>query len=152
MNRLTKQDKIRQGYTVPGLTNGQKIADGPVEEHAGASAAAQKSPRLFAGISDPVPGELYLGYWSKTKTKYAIMVCPFWGDISVTGLPGDLASIGLVANAPKCVRVRKSTQEILGWAREYEDGGALVSKREFPVVYFDRKQYGTHPLHRSANH
>ncbi len=84
-----------------------------------------KRVRPFTGITDPVPGQLYLGYWSKTKTKYAIMVFPFLGGLEVCGMHGNLASVGLVANAPRCVRVKRSTQEILGWAKGYEDGGVL---------------------------
>ncbi len=135
INRLNKQERISQGFS---------FQDSPSAPKPGRP-AARKSPRSFV-ITNPTPGELYLGYWNKTGTRYPVIVFPFRGDIAITGLQGSLASIGLLANAPRCVRVNKMTQEIEGWARGYEDGGALVTEREFPVVYFDRKQYEARTL------
>lgn len=152
INRLSKQERISQGFVAHESPSMPK-SGGEIDSSPSLTPSTQQktggeidpSPhrgghRPFNGITNPVPGELYLGYWSKTRTRYAIMVFPFWGDISMTGLHGTLASVGLVSNAPKCVRVSRSTQEILGWHKGYEDGGPLVTKREFPVVYFDRKQ------------
>ncbi|KAL1868032.1 hypothetical protein VTK73DRAFT_3879 [Phialemonium thermophilum] len=94
-------------------------------------------PRPFTGIAYPVPGELYLAYWSQDKTKYAAILLP-WGDLAVAGMRGRLSNTALVASAPRCYLIDRLSQEIKGWAKGYEDGGPLVTQREFPVMYFDR--------------
>lgn len=60
-----------------------------------------------------------------------------WGDFEGIKMSGTLKSTGLLANPPKCYVVDSETREILGWAPGYEDGGQLVAKREFPVMYYD---------------
>jgi len=152
VNRLTRTQRLNQG--LPANGNGSPSRPSPrpkpIESNpAGgnnvngdiAGGASQKSPRPFTGLTNPVPGELYLGYWTKTKSKFAIVVLPLTGSVGVTShASGSLHSIGLLPNAPRCFTVNKATHTITGWAKGYEDGGPLVTKREFPVVYFDHKQ------------
>ena len=81
-----------------------------------------------------------MGYWSRTKTKYAIMVLPLWGDLSVAGLTGTLSSVGLLrGDVPRCLLVDRARGVLTGWANGYEDGGPFETKREYPVFYFDHK-------------
>ena len=95
------------------------------------------SKRPFTGLTNPAANELYRAYWSREKRNYAVLVLP-WHDLGPAGWKGTLASTGLLVNAPKCYVIDRSVPEIKGWAAGFEDGGALVSKREFPVCYFDK--------------
>ena len=153
VNRLTRTQRLNQGLpangngTPPRHSTRPRAIDSTLSGTDNPGSASQKSPRAFTGLTNPVAGELYLGYWTKTKSKFAIMVLPLTGDLGATGVAvGTLYSIGLVSNAPRCFNVNKATHTITGWAKGYEDGGPLVTKREFPVVYFDHKQYVWRPL------
>lgn len=142
---LSRIQRLAHGFDTvartPATSVPPRLEETPDNTPKATVATAAKSPKVFSGITDPVAGELYLGYWSKTKTKYPILICPLQGDIEkATGIPGTLASINMVTNAPRCIRVRRSTQEIIGWAAGFEGGGQHVEKREFPVVYLDKKQ------------
>jgi len=142
-NNLSKSKRESMGLAVP--ESPPRIRKRPAKEATSAPADTSTPLRLlapataaksFPGITNPVPGELYRGYWSQNKTKYAVMVLP-WGDLSVAGMHGTLATTGLLVKAPRCHLTDRMTQEIRGWAAGYEDGGHLVTKREFPVMYFD---------------
>jgi hypothetical protein len=110
------------------------------KDKAASSAAQSGATKEFAGIAYPVDGELYLGYWSKDKTRYPIMLLP-WGDLEpYTGIQATLLGTGLLEKPPKCYTIDRITQEITGWSEGYEDGGRLVTKREFPVMYFDNPE------------
>jgi hypothetical protein len=112
------------------------------EQAPSSDAPKQKQIKTFTGITDPIAGELYLGYWSKDRSKYGVLVLP-WGDLSTVGLGGTLATTNLLAkNVPKCYNVDRSTQKIIGWAKGYEDDGPLITRREFPVMYFDGHRCG----------
>ncbi|KAM7203588.1 hypothetical protein V8F20_003883 [Naviculisporaceae sp. PSN 640] len=93
--------------------------------------------RTFAGITNPRPGELYLGYWPTEKRNYAVMMLPL-GDLKVAGMQGRLEDTGLLepSKVPYCYVYNNATKT-WGWAPGYEDGGPYVSKREFPVLYID---------------
>ncbi|RYP20318.1 hypothetical protein DL765_002881 [Monosporascus sp. GIB2] len=97
-----------------------------------------------SGIFYPTDSELYLAYWPEHDTKYPVMLLP-WDDLRRAGLPGTLRDTGLLDRLPKCYKF-DSTHGITGWAEGYEDGGRLVTKREFPVAYFDKpKSVGWFP-------
>jgi hypothetical protein len=133
VNRLSRAEKIEQGFLTPDESSKRK------KRVSNAAAGQEEKLKPFPGLTSPVPGELYLGLWNKNKTKYPVMMFPMTGSIGITGLPGTLASIGLLGTAPRCVRVNRRTQRVDGWAKGYEDGGPLTYKREFPVLYFDKK-------------
>ncbi|KAB5582892.1 hypothetical protein GE09DRAFT_284532 [Coniochaeta sp. 2T2.1] len=140
-NQLTKTERRSMGFPVPETVPARRAQTGA------AAAAAQRKKEKAAtdtareastGVYYPIEGELYLGYWSKNKTRYAVMVLP-WGSLEPFGLQDTLKETGLLSSTPKCYTVDKATREITGWAEGYEDGGRLVTKREFPVMYFDGK-------------
>lgn len=147
VNRLTITQKIGQGISVENKTakrsfqNGGEAATNDGQYTFMADKTTDKRPQTFTGITNPVPGELYLGYWAKNKTHYAIIVFP-WDDLSIAGFGGStLTTSALLQTVPRCYRVDRMTQQIKGWAKGYEDGGQYVNKREFPVTYFDGKRY-----------
>ena len=139
-NRLSKAEKVALGF---------ETADSPSHHQTGTKHKVVKEAELtnggsghqFQGITDPVSGELYLGYWAKTKTKYPVIILPL-GDLKAAGLNGNLLQTSLQKNIPKCYKVTHPTPgtvAIEGWAKDYEDGGPKVTKREFPVMYFDKR-------------
>lgn len=108
------------------------------------------SDKQFKGITDAKYGNLYLGYWAKTKQKFPVIVLPL-GDLKAAGLKGKLLETSLKKTIPRCYVVTRPTPDtkvISGWAKGYEDGGPLVTKREFPVMYFDDKSYVGYPISR----
>ncbi|KAK3349600.1 hypothetical protein B0T25DRAFT_519784 [Lasiosphaeria hispida] len=100
------------------------------------SSSASTPYKRFTGITNPIPGNLYLGYWTEENRNYPIIVLP-WGALQNAGMAGSLSDTGLLARAPKCYTIDPATGEISGWAKGYEDGGKRVKEREFPIKYFD---------------
>lgn len=86
-------------------------------------------------VVDPTPGDVYLGLWGKAKKSWAVLLLPT-KNIGDVGMSGTIESLGLTAKVPACYDYDGQTKEFR-WAEGYEDGGALVAKREFPVLYFD---------------
>lgn len=137
-NQLTKTERVRRGLEPPGsVRNPPSQRDGKarVPKSVSSRAGIGRGTKGFPGIIYPVPAELYLGYWSKNKTHYGVLVLP-WDDLSPCGITGRLKSTNLLGRAPKCYVISKDG-EIERWADGYEDGGPLVTKRDFPVMYFD---------------
>jgi hypothetical protein len=80
---------------------------------------------------DAVPYKIYLHHNERDRNQYPVLIIPrdglpetFWEELNFV---------------PSCYDV--SEGYIRGWAPGYEDGGTLVAKREFPVVYFDDERY-----------
>lgn len=132
-NQLTKTERVRRGLEPPG--SGRPTASPRVVKTGTVKAGSGRATKTVSGITNPVPAELYLGYWSKNKTNYGVLVLP-WHDLSSCGLSGHLKYTGLLSRAPKCYRIT-ADGDIAGWAEGYEDDGPLVTKRDFPVMYFD---------------
>ncbi|KAJ3455639.1 hypothetical protein MRS44_017121 [Fusarium solani] len=86
-------------------------------------------------IISPTPGIVYLAYRETTKTWLPALVLP-WNNLGKVGLSTTLESLGLTENVPKCYVYDPGTT-YLEWKAQYEDSGALVAQRQFPVVYFD---------------
>lgn len=140
-NHLSKSMRASMGFPVTESPKGRKKLAGEATNGGSAgnsfsSSTATAAAKSFQGITNPVAGELYRGYWSKNKTKYAVMLLP-WGNLAPAGMLGSLVNTGLLVRAPRCYLVDRMTQEIKGWAAGYEDGGEQVTRREFPVMYFD---------------
>jgi hypothetical protein len=133
-NQLTKTERLRRGLE-PSPWSGKPAASQRVAKSETAKAGPGRATKTFSGITNPVQAELYLGYWSKNKTNYGVLVLP-WDDLSACGLSGHLKYTGLLSRAPKCYRIT-ADGDIAGWAEGYEDDGPLVTKRDFPVMYFD---------------
>ena len=146
-NQLSKTERRSMGFADPETPSARKTQPGAAgqrkKDKVGAESAQHAGSKEFAGVAYPVDGELYLAYWSKTKTRYAVILLP-WGDLKPsTGMQGTLLGTGLLEKPPKCYTIDRVTREITGWAEGYEDGGRLVTKRDFPVMYFDNPQRGS---------
>ena len=70
-----------------------------------------RETRPFEGISDPVPGGLYLGYWSGASAGwYAVVVLPH-DDFKSVGISGSLSDTQLTTgHNPVCYRYDKKTR------------------------------------------
>ena len=72
---------------------------------------------------------------------YAVVLLPI-GDFETLGMLGTIADTELTKHIPVCYSSDKKS--ISGWAEGYESGGPSVTKRKFPVMWFDDDQ--TMPL------
>lgn len=133
-NQMSKTARRSMGLPVPGTPRNFSQPQGKKVLQSDSKTNPQ-TPKAFEGVVYPVDFEVYLGFWSKTKTRYAVMLLP-WGSFDPT-LTGSLSDSGLLDKPPKCYVIDRVTREITGWAEGFEDGGRLVTKREFPVMYFD---------------
>ncbi|KAK5637700.1 hypothetical protein RRF57_013415 [Xylaria bambusicola] len=91
-------------------------------------------------IIDPTPGEIYLGYWPKSRSWLAVLLLPL-GDFTDIGLEGAIKDTGLLNEIPPCYRYNKHTKKVYGWQHDFEDKGPLVLKRQFPVMFFDDQKF-----------
>ncbi|KAK4209737.1 hypothetical protein QBC37DRAFT_247963, partial [Rhypophila decipiens] len=116
LNRLTKAE--RKNLNLPGdaspTATPPKATPTPNLAHRGSTREA--SQKLFVGITHPVPGELYLGYWPNEKRNYAVAMLPF-GDLRVAGVQGTLEGTGLLdpSRVPKCY-VYDRARNVWDWA------------------------------------
>ena len=87
----------------------------------------------FEGISHPIPGEVYLGYFNGW---FAVLLLPP-GPFESIGVPGSIQETGLLdQEIPECYQYDPET-ETLTWQDDFKDDGASVSLRKFPVMFFD---------------
>ncbi|KAI0521199.1 hypothetical protein F5B22DRAFT_643928 [Xylaria bambusicola] len=110
-----------------------------IDQTEGESAVGIGSRRKRKGIeaiTDPTPGDIYLGYWPKSRSWLAVLLLPL-GDFTDIGLEGAIKDTGLLNEIPPCYRYNKHTKKIYGWQHDFEDKGPLVLKRQFPVMFFD---------------
>lgn len=106
------------------------------------SARSDQPPReSFDGITDPVVGEVYRGFWKKRKP-HAVLLLPR-GALDVVGMSGTLADTQLLKSLPICYRYGQGTEGI-EWEEGYEDGGCLITQRTFPILYFVGDSYKPH--------
>ncbi|KAH8667224.1 hypothetical protein BGZ61DRAFT_483912 [Ilyonectria robusta] len=107
------------------------------EESSNANSTSRRTRGEFVGVVDPIPGEIYLGYYNQW---YAVLVLP---SVAVegavyTGLPGTIQDkdMDFMDDVPQCFVVDPDTGA-LKWQKGYEDGGKSVTERQFPAVFFD---------------
>lgn len=87
-------------------------------------------------ITCPTTGEIYQGYRHNLKTWSAVLLLPF-GDFTDVGLEGTLKDTGLLdSEVPPCYKYKKRSKRI-EWQDGFEDNGASVLERQFPVMFFD---------------
>ncbi|CAM1508983.1 Fc.00g027220.m01.CDS01 [Cosmosporella sp. VM-42] len=96
----------------------------------------RNSTRGFKGVMAPIPGEPYTAYYQISRKFMAVLLLPL-GDFAQVGLEGNMQRTGLLEEIPGCFTYNEGTKEITGWQRGYQDGGPLVSRRAFPVIYID---------------
>jgi hypothetical protein len=127
------------------ITRGRSERDRNTEDEEKVVKRIRRQPKPFDGITDPVVGEPYLGYWrspnrSSPSGWYAVVILPL-GDFGAVGISGSISETRLTkGHIPVCYDSDKKTRTILGWAENYGDGGPDVTRRKFPVMYFDDNQ------------
>ncbi|CAM1504961.1 Fc.00g105980.m01.CDS01 [Cosmosporella sp. VM-42] len=134
---------FRNGYEHPPGTKKAAEAEAQDSQKHGSEdhmpATRSRRHKDSAGIGDPIPGEIYLAYRKKSKVFMAVLLLPK-DDLDLVGVPSSLELLGLMQNVPECYTYNRRSKK-LKWREGYEDGGSLVSKREFPVMYFDGQDF-----------
>ncbi|KAI8649373.1 hypothetical protein NCS56_01485400 [Fusarium sp. Ph1] len=102
---------------------------------------SRRSPkqRRISGITRPTPGRIYLAYWETTKDWLPALVLPHIG-LEAFGISSTLEKLGLMNHTPDCLRCEPDTQN-LKWREGYEHDGPHAMDREFPVLFFDRRDF-----------
>jgi hypothetical protein len=148
--RAAKNNAVARAAFKMARLGGQAVltGDDPLSTHPGrnrtqscrdaSSGGNQSGERGREAVLDPTPGDVYLGFWGKAKKPWAVLLLPT-KNISDVGVPGTIESLGLTEKVPTCYDYDWRTKEFR-WAEGYEDGGALVARREFPVLYFDGRR------------
>ncbi|KIL86169.1 hypothetical protein FAVG1_10565 [Fusarium avenaceum] len=96
-----------------------------------------RSSQGISGI-DPKPGEVYTAYWKSGKKWYAALILP-WGSFGRFGWNMSLQSTELIRTVPKCYSLDPNNPQITPeWAEAYRPNGPLYTRREYPVMYFDK--------------
>ncbi|KAM5353600.1 hypothetical protein ACJ41O_000250 [Fusarium nematophilum] len=108
----------------------------------GSTRSTTRSSRSGPVITDPRLGEIYAAYWKDEKKFYAVLTLP-QEPFPALGLQAPLREKGLLGpNKPSCF-VTDENELSVCWAQGYEDGGPLVTKRKFPVMFFDQDKFPT---------
>ncbi|OTA55089.1 hypothetical protein K449DRAFT_438919 [Hypoxylon sp. EC38] len=95
-----------------------------------------KTAPAFKGIINPTVGDIYKIEIGPIKAGYAAVILPT-GDFGEIGISRSIHDTRLAKSIPACYRYDEQTMEILGWKKEYEDGGPRVTSRAFPVMFTD---------------
>jgi hypothetical protein len=127
----------RKSYDQIGLPDSRVSSnDTPTSTHT----LYTRSSQGISGI-DPKPGEVYTAYWKRGKKWYAALILP-WGSFGRFGWNMSLQSTELIKKVPKCYLFDPSNpQATPEWAEGYRPNGPLYSKREYPVMYFDKSVF-----------
>lgn len=91
--------------------------------------------RGAAGIVNPTPGQIYLGYWEKAKKSWPVLLLPT-ANLEDVGVPETLKDLKLLDKLPPGYRHNTMTKT-LEWEEGFENGGGKVAERWFPVLFFD---------------
>lgn len=141
MNNEVAQEAFDQGLGIPVTIkrpNRPRFDGGIAEPRAVIPGHPHtRSSQVVSGIRNPKAGEIYAAYWKSSRSFYPVLILP-WGSFQHIGFKGTLLDTGLLDDTPSCYAADGETGE---WAEGYEEGGALVSKRQFPVVYFDELKF-----------
>lgn len=113
----------------------RKKEKGPRPPDDTAAKDSKHGRRGTTGIVNPTPGQIYLGYWSKAKKSWPVLLLPT-ANLEDVGVPGTLEDLKLLDELPPCYRYNTTTKT-LEWEEGFEDGGEKVARRQFPVMFFD---------------
>lgn len=80
------------------------------------------------------PGDVYL-VWEQSEDWSAVLLLPI-NNPNNDSLAATFENLGLPANPPTCYMFDRRSNTYK-WRRGYEDGGPHVTKRFYPVMYFD---------------
>lgn len=141
---------LRQGYKPlkggshsgnPSQRRGRQQAQPQPQPQAspGPSPKPSMHGKPFDGVTEPVPGELYLGHWAPRHRWYVVVVLPC-GDFRVAGVSGSIYESPLIkSHIPLCYEPRssKNSRPSFKWAKGFEKGGPNVTRRKFPVMFCD---------------
>ncbi|KAI8964157.1 hypothetical protein F5Y11DRAFT_345702 [Daldinia sp. FL1419] len=92
-----------------------------------------KNRNGFKGVVNPTAGGIYKVVQSPRKGEYAAVLLPL-GDFSAIGISKSIYDTTLRRFIPVCYIHNKESKEILGWKKDYDDGGVKVTNRKFPVM------------------
>ncbi|KAJ4317805.1 hypothetical protein N0V84_007167 [Fusarium piperis] len=141
VNNEVAQEAFDQGLGIPMTIKRPKrprFDGGTAEPRAALPGGPHtRSSQVVSGIMNPKAGEIYAAYWKSSRSFYPVLILP-WGSFQHIGFKGSLLDTGLLDDTPSCYILDEETAE---WAEGYEDGGDLVPKRQFPVVYFDELKF-----------
>lgn len=102
----------------------------------------------FAGVTDPVVGEIYQGFYKDAKYQGWWMCTPLPWDSweREIGIKYSTQQANLFKDLPDCyttdrvrakARGRKMKSVITGWKKGFEADGPRARERVFPVLFFD---------------
>ncbi|KAJ3459355.1 hypothetical protein MRS44_015428 [Fusarium solani] len=134
-------DSIEVGYDTiaPVPERPFRDDDGDYEEEGGGEYTLETSSstrrRSFMVITDPTPGEVYQVYWRMLKKWTAAIVLPL-ENLERFGVEDSIESLGLLKSLPSCYTY-DSLAKTFRWSKAYETDGKYISKREFPVMFFN---------------
>ncbi|KAI8650559.1 hypothetical protein NCS57_01390000 [Fusarium keratoplasticum] len=134
-------DSIEVGYDTiaPAPERPLRDDDGDYEEEGGGEFTPQTSSsarrRSIMAITDPTAGEVYQVYWRMLKKWTAAIVLPL-ENLERFGVKDSIESLGLLKSLPSCYTY-DSLAKTFQWSEGYEAGGKYISKREFPVMFFN---------------
>lgn len=100
-----------------------------------------QKPQSDSKISiEPIPGELYQVCWhggsrSRSVIPHVGMCLPI-DNFEKVGITGSIYDTDLVRSIPRCYRTHPRTNEILGWNKNYQNGGPKTGQRKFPFLFF----------------
>lgn len=102
----------------------------------------------FVGVTDPVVGEIYKGFYKDANYQGWWMCTPLPWDAweREIGIRYSFQQADLFKDLPDCyttdrvrakAKGRKMKSIITGWKKGFEAGGARARERVFPVLFFD---------------
>ncbi|KAI1770238.1 hypothetical protein F4818DRAFT_433885 [Hypoxylon cercidicola] len=86
------------------------------------------------GITDPKVGEIYKIQDGSYVAGYAALVLPR-GDFDEIGISRSIHDTDL-RKIPPCYWYNEQDMSIIGWQKDYDDGGPKVNERKFPCMVF----------------
>ncbi|KAI3396555.1 hypothetical protein diail_12079 [Diaporthe ilicicola] len=136
-----------QSQMMAATTNVTAVSNSPIVS---TPTVSQDQGDLFAGVTDPVPGEIYQAYYQDSRCKgwWMCTVLPWDSWEREIGIRYDMQKAGMFRDMPPCytadtVRAKPNTKHrrmkhvITGWSPGFEAGGPRERERVFPVLLFD---------------
>ncbi|KAI0965362.1 hypothetical protein F4678DRAFT_334927 [Xylaria arbuscula] len=87
------------------------------------------------------PGEVYSIVWEDGEI-YPGVLLPLGGFEGI-GMSGDVSALLNGFAGPPCYRYKEN--ETAGWADGYINGGQLVHKRQYPILFLDENKFSVPP-------
>lgn len=145
-NNSVVREAINHGYTHPSTEEAEWHPGRESEDDEEPARARQRNERISSRngslrnqdkniIINPKCGDVYAAYWRKSKQWYGVVILPL-GSFKPLDLSGSIEDLGLLNELPPCYVFHAETQSF-GWAKGYEENGPNVTRREFPVMFFD---------------